>query len=117
MNLPDILKRLYAGAALKITFPDDNSREAARMRLYKLKKTQDKFLTDILDEDRQVLRFQVSDLLGDETDGVVHILEYSATLWLAAKIKPDFAVLDITEQVAEQKEKSQSANGLDTKTT
>lgn len=82
MNLQQILNSLRAGAKLKLRFDSSAARERFRVAIYKKKKDEDKALTDILDEDRKVLRFEAKDreVLNDQPETV-----YEVTLWLEDK--------------------------------
>jgi hypothetical protein len=91
VNLKEILKEVYAGKKLTLGFETKQARENFRVALYKAKSPEDKVLTDILNEERQTLRFEK---LDPEVMGVV---QYKAKIWLENKPSEpaDFEVLDI----------------------
>lgn len=96
MDLKEILKKLYEGRRLKLSFASAKEREQFRIRLYKIKQREDKVLTDILDEDRQVLKCQFIDVV--ETDGVTLSTPIiDAIFWLEKKPIQEFEVTDITD--------------------
>lgn len=91
MELKTILKELYAGKKLTISFANSKDREAFRQRLYKLKQTQDKALTDILDEERQELRCQLIDVI-DAGETSIEEEPPKARFWLESKPSQEFEV-------------------------
>lgn len=85
MELKDILKELYAGKKITLSFESIAARESFRVRLYKAKSPQDKALEDICDEEKMVLRFDCSERVANA---------YKAKIWLENKSSPDnFEVL------------------------
>ena len=86
MNSPlkQILKHIYEGKKIKMTFGNHKQRENFRVRLYKAKQEEDRVLTDILEEDRQILKCELRDSIvvdGKEINSSV----CEAIFWLEKK--------------------------------
>lgn len=100
MNIDSVLKELYLEKILVLEFPSSESREKFRQRLYKEKQAQDQILSDILDEDRQKLRFELIDSFIDEkTDAPARVERECcrAKMWLTPKTPVDYKIISIDE--------------------
>lgn len=100
MELKDILKELYAGKKITLSFKTIADRDSFRVRLYKAKSPQDKALEDICDEEKMVLRFEKTTEIGVDdapnVDGLYDYNAYKAKIWLENKSSPDnFEVISI----------------------
>jgi hypothetical protein len=96
MNLKEILKEVYAGKKITLGFESKAARENFRVALYKAKSPEDKVLTDILDVEKQTLRFEKIDDMDTLSDPDHAVRNFKAKIWLENKpSEPDFEVLDI----------------------
>lgn len=91
MNPMQILNQVLAGKKINIQFESIKQREMFRQRVYKLKARQDKYMAEILDEEKLIMKSKSEDKVwGDENS-------YFLTLWTEEKKAPTYKVLSIIE--------------------
>ena len=96
MTRNDILREVFAGRKLTLSFPSQEARESFRQKLYKGKAVEDKVLTDILDEEKKVMRFEIVDKTIVEGNEIVEI-KCEAKIWLEKKPMDQYSVIQIID--------------------
>jgi hypothetical protein len=90
MSPMQILNQLYAGKKITLAFESEKARENFRQRIYRIKKGQDKAVTDVLDEEKLILR-------SEKIEAVSESGNFILKLWTEDKKPPTYSVLSIEE--------------------